>query len=245
MGGFLNRRGYSEDDVRSIVQLFACCFTGMDVAYRDKKHYHYLMMKFISQRFDGFVGWLGRKIPYTEDAFDGRTASAVAPIDSSSPGQPRDIENSYLHAYDPEVAYEVGTVNIAEKLEDLEDLVDRAENNLISAKLWGDKDEITQARILLDKATACQSAVKKVKVTEDERQSELSKTLRATLDRDPGRYREQLCFYATYRGTSYDVRRAARSACKRYGIDYVKWVSDKEGLAPGHDEVYSGRYTTR
>jgi len=59
--------------------------------------------------------------------------------------------------------------------------------------------------------------------------------LRKKLDSDWEKHSESLAHYATTTYTSQEVRRKARSFCRKYGIDYVKWAKAKIELGKMND----------
>jgi hypothetical protein len=63
--------------------------------------------------------------------------------------------------------------------------------------------------------------------------------LRSILEENLDDYRDKLSELATLKLTEYDIRKKARSICKKHGIDYIAWAKSqiKERNLSTHDFV--------
>jgi len=48
--------------------------------------------------------------------------------------------------------------------------------------------------------------------------------LKQKINENPIQFANQLSYYATYKGIPYDVRKAARSICKKHNINFIEWA---------------------
>lgn len=55
----------------------------------------------------------------------------------------------------------------------------------------------------------------------------VSKKLKSKFYENPLKYEKDLCYYATTKHVSSDVRKKARLICKKYNINYVEWLKNE------------------
>lgn len=228
-GKMFQWNAFDREDIRSIVSIFACCFTGLEVQDKPKRDYYYLMMNFIDQRMEFFVGCMLRKFQYNDvvcyNVLNGETAEHGF-YDEQFRDDPMDFvankEKVAEYVSGPFAEPEISYVEKAEKAEDeLETLkiqhCDAVQGNEPKKRIN------SLARNIRRLTGTAQSYNQKANQKRKEEQK-LNIELKKKFTEDPHKHAEQLSYYATYKGVPYDVRRVAKRICKKYGIDYVSYV---------------------
>lgn len=241
-GKIFSWNGFDRDDIRSIVSLFASCFTGFGIKKKSKRGYYYLMMRFVQQRMEFFVRCVIRKFHVDDTSCQNVIHSRLAPTLGDDTSLLEFLASSeavaqFLTGFsaEPEQSYR-------ERAEEVEDQIEilkiRHQDAIDSCR---PEQEVEAYRRAVDRLTNVAQSYRQEANKEIRKERALTAALKKRLSEDPQRYADQLSYYATYKGIPYDVRRAARKICKRHGIDFVAWVKDHTNLVDGDDMCYNVR----
>lgn len=239
-GKIFSWNGFDRDDIRSIVSIFAACFTGLGVKKKSKRDYYYLMMSFVQQRMEFFMSCVIRKFQVNDVSCHNVLSTARPAIyDFESADTPLDLLASSEaisqfvsgSAEAPEQSYR----ERAEEVEDRVEILKIQHSDAVESNR--PEQEVEAYRRAVDRLTNVAQSYRQEANKEVRKERALTTALKKRLAEDPAKYADQLSYYATYKGVPYDVRRAARNICKRHGIDFVAWVKGHVNSVDG-DELY-------
>lgn len=199
--------GFEYEDILSIVTVFGLTYMGLEVVIEDDRNgraKYLIMMRYISQRMNNLIRWITKKFN-TDDAWVVTMDKFSGVVDRHSAALYKEID----------IASEEDLLVVQQDA--MEALNSQLSQDRGNAELLAEKSDVM---------TSINKTRKQITKKNKKRKSLLSK-LRKKLDAKPEKYLEQLCYYATTKHTSRDVRRKARGLCRKYGIDYIEWLKKK------------------
>lgn len=218
-GKILLWNGFDREDVHSVINIFAACFTGLGQTAKTKRDYYYLMMNFVNQRMEFFIGCVMRKFQVNDVVCQNVLAA----------GRPSHVwgqEMSDEELLSSEAAKDAHFVDIFDEsqMSDTENIA-YLEDKLEIMKLQKEKYESTEnIEEAIDNTSAIIDAYKHEQNKNARENKTLFLNLKQRLSSNPLRYADQLSYYATYKGIPYEIRKVARSICKKYHIDFINWA---------------------
>lgn len=221
---FFSRNGFEAEDLRNVATVFAYTFVGRQAALGLDPRDFRLMIRYIGQRMSRLLNWTAKKFYNDEVTVTPGLETLRNPTlsDSTRNRVDRVSHLSYALWVDSESPQEISEVDRLNAMkQDLDEM---------KAALAGATKGLPATRKLKNEVKALASAERALRrrlASERGRQRGISEQLRSKLKTDPEKYREQLCYYATTKSVSHDVRNAARSACDKYGFDYKTWAKQK------------------
>lgn len=240
-GRIFNWNGFDRDDIRSIVSVFAACFTGLGVKKKSKRDYYYLMMSFVNQRMEFFTGCVIRKFQVNDVAcYNVLSSTGVSQdVDNENPNSALDILTSLDQiAHFSSGQPETENPSYSEQADDMEDRVEILKiQHAMAVQELQHPDKVTELGRTIERLTATAQSYREEANKDKKKDRLLNAALKQKLAEDPLKYSDQLSYYATYKGIPYDVRRAAQVVCKRHGIDYVAWAKER-AKSYGSDDSY-------
>lgn len=208
--------GFEYEDILSIATVFGLTYMGIDVEISDPRNgraKYLIMMRYISQRMNNLVKWIAKKFN-ADDAWVMTLEKFTGAVDkySADLSKERDIATEEDLLMAQRDAMDAVNADL-DRGEDSEELL--AQKDLIMGNIKAAKKRIAK---------------------NNKKRKSLTAKLRKRLAARPKKYREQLCYYATSKHTSKEVRRKARGLCRKYGIDYIEWLK-KKSESPGFDST--------
>ena len=234
-GKILSWNGFDREDIRSIVMTFCLCFTGIEklANAKSKKDYYYLMMNFVNQRMEYFISCVMRKFQIS-DVVNYNVAGTHA-VGSS---QEEFIGMVAEEHREPGPAEEESEMTLPENISYLEDQLEVIKLRFTEAEEAGKKDQAVQLKDAIGRMMTVIQSYREEHNESVQADRALSADLKKRLADNPKAHSEKLCYYATYKGIPYDVRRAARNVCRRHGIDYISWAKSRVGQPGSNEEAH-------
>ena len=219
--GSLLQHGFSEEDIRSISQVYGISFLGSKFEAKTSKDKYYLMMRYINQRFRAFMIFLDRKFDYTKkysevylDDFSDRVRESLIQQSHNS----RTNQNT-KHGT-PEEMIRIVIDALRFKLSVLREMSQRTSTPEIQkyrAELIATKETLRKKLATLRQAQISQTKDRKKKTSQ----------LKKRFKKEWPCHVDKLCYYSTSKQVEPDLRRKARDYCKRLKVDYIGWARRK------------------
>lgn len=263
----LHPSGFESEDLMSVVTAWSMAFAGMRAGEQPSRRLYNDMMKFLDQRFEYMSKGVWRKFNISErpgtvsiDCFDNPEAFAADGISKANPMAylPFLSQEEYCERILPiqglprnpmivQQTYELRNCDASGNMRRKQEIIKEQLRELkLRLKEIKDHDSPEVAR----EANSLQRRVKRLRqqggevkalITKETKESaEQVSKMRGILHADPKRFSTQLCYYASTKHVSYDVRQEARKVCDRYGIDYVGWATkqvNESRMRPGDLDV--------
>lgn len=240
--------GFEFCDVESVVMTWSYAFSGLKNGQKPSRRLFNEMMKFLDQRFEGWTKWTWKKFHMSErignvplEDQDFRELHIEKYISESNPmnyGSPFDSQESRFEFLESD-ARKAASPLLMEQICEMKSVKihgDRgAEADLIKLQLQDMKGRVIELkgfhspqinkerRAIVKRIRTLRSAADDIG-RERMREIRRFKQMKKTFDADPLKFSEQLCYYASIKHVSFDVRKKAQLICKKYGIDYISWA---------------------
>ena len=205
----LRASGFDFEDMHNISQFFALAFSGTKYEAKTKHDEILLLSNFLSQRLSRLVTWVVKKFDTNEIVL------SSCPLESCASPEP--VETSE----DDKTLDSLDLVNYR---------ISKAGNDMAKkSALMRQKRELVRWVI--------------TKKTEDREKRLATKAALALakkkLNKNIKKYRNILCYYATVKFVSKDVRKYARLYCRKYGINYIEWAKERIEKGSGLSSCYT------
>lgn len=218
---FLLSHGFEQEDLESISQIYGLSFLSSNFGNKTGKDKYYLMMRYINQRFEAFFLFFNRKFDISIKIPEVSIEQTGVPVAELAHYESNLIQNEPMSE------------------DDFFDQIDltKKQIKLIKAKsldkslLKQEKQELLKKKTLLLKSNrSLKEQLQKIKQKNkknDREQKSRSLALKKRFSENWEQYKDQLCYYSTSRHVPNDVRKKARSFCKKYKVDFVAWAKNK------------------
>ncbi|MGH7240976.1 MAG: hypothetical protein ACREGB_01630, partial [Candidatus Saccharimonadales bacterium] len=224
--------GFDYDDVLNIGKFLGLLWTatkiGPNTVVTNEYDKHIILMHFLTQKLNLFMNRINRKFQVTNNLSNevgvegnlletltadervlNNPENAVALADDKpevSPADQLDLDMKQLNVVEQDLS---GIKNLlADKPINREDLAIRK------------RRKETKRRILSKRVDALRGAL----ATEKSSKRTYSRTLKKELTKNLPAYKDKLAYCAVSGDVGFDVRKAARKMCKKYGIEYLEWA---------------------
>lgn len=210
--------GFEQEDLESISKIYGLSFLSSDFGGKTGKDKYYLMMRYINQRFEAFFLFFGRK-------FD--IASKMPEVSLDHFLQPvADLALSTSAK-----SHELSEPSVFDSKDDYVDEINRLTSQIKNFYEQEKDKDFKEKTVLVKKLKDLKGEFKVFKQSQKAKlknQRKTSKELKARFSKNWSSHVNDLCYYATSKHVSHDVRKKARSLCKKYKIDYISWVKNKQ-----------------
>lgn len=222
--------GFLDEDVLSIVKTFSLVFLGLPENRKKRKINYKMMMRFITQRMLDVNKAISRKFR-SEEVVSCRSLSVGSLNCFSLTKNPEEI----LLESDDCKQYSLSQIEL---IDNCIKTASEEKKLLVSIDDIKKQDKKIRSLRFARKSIIIDFKLQKEFQDEFEENTFDVKNKKKEIAENKDKYVESLCYYATTKHVSYEVRKAAIKMCQKLGIDYKKWAQIKLSERPEYSSHF-------